>query len=43
MLTPLEKNFYGLVRDGHRSIEDVPKRMREKVRAELIKNGYLAN
>lgn len=43
MLSPIEKNFYDLVRDGYRAIDEVPMRIREKVMGELIKDGYLSN
>lgn len=41
-MTALEKNFYELVRDGYKTLDEVPKRLRPVVESELIKNGHMA-
>lgn len=41
-MTAIERNWYELVRDGYKTIDDVPKRIRETVRIELIKDGHLS-
>lgn len=39
-LTPIEYNWYNLVVNNHKDIEDVPSRIRENVRKALIEDGY---
>lgn len=40
-MTAIERNWYNLIRDGHKTIDDVPRRIRETVKAELIKDGII--